>query len=75
MVRAAKGNQRIALLKNSLKVNITWDDLVSVGQLQTETMLTRTQRDDAQTTIHEMENLWYNEHVYIMNCDTHCKIY
>ena len=59
----------------SVKVNITSDDLVSVGQLQTETMLMRTQLDYAQTTIQEMENVWYNEHVYIMNCNTHCKIY
>ena len=42
--------------KISLKVNITSDDLLSDGQLQTVTMLMRTQLDDAETTIHEMEN-------------------
>ena len=56
IVRAVKGNRRIALLKKSLNVNITSDDLVSVGQLETETMLMRTQLDDAKTTIDEMEN-------------------
>ena len=56
IVHAAKGNQRIDLLKKSLNVNITSDDLVSVGQLQPETMLMRTQLDDAETTIDEMEN-------------------
>ena len=56
IVCAVKGNRRIALLKKSLKVNITSDDLVSVGQLQTDTMLMRTQLDDAKTTIDGMEN-------------------
>ena len=56
IVCAVKGNRRIALLKKSLNVNITSDDLVSVGQLETETMLMRTQLDDAKTTIDEMEN-------------------
>ena len=56
IVRAAKGNRIIALLKKSLNVNITSDDLVSVGQLQTDIMLMRTQQDGAQTAIDEMEN-------------------
>ena len=56
IVRAAKGNRRIDLLKKSLNVNITSDDLVFVGQLETETMLMRTQLDDAKTAIDEMEN-------------------
>ena len=39
-----------------IQENITSDDLVSVGQLQTDIMLMRTQQDGAQTAIDEMEN-------------------